>query len=207
MKIITTLLPVVDHVFLADETWLRRFENEKIHPLHPAASEKIKKGVFKKELECDVAMIGTIYGDRLKQYEFLKGRFGDRFKHFDDKYGKDFSDVCKSAKVVIAPMYPFDDFFWSDRIYNIMASGGICVHPRAYGLTEEGFVDGIHYVDYYTEQDLFVTLTMFLDKQSDKLREEMAAQGAEFVKTKTYSDRIDEMLNTIKKHDKTKSIK
>ena len=201
MKVITSLLPFVDYMFLTDGTWSRRFENEKIFVLHPAASEKLKKGKFKKELECDVAVMGSLYGDRVKQFEFLKSKFGDGFKFFDDKFGKDFSNVCKSAKVVIVPQYPFDDFYWSDRIYNILASGGICIHPRAYGITEEGFEDGKHYFDYYTEQDMFVLLTMLLDKKSDKLRAEVSEVGRLFVKSHTYSKRIDEMLNKINKDE------
>jgi len=199
MKIITTLLPSVDKLFLADGTWVRRFENEKIHVLHPAAKENMPKGTFKKELQCDIAMIGTLYGDRMKQFEFLKSKFGDGFKLFDDKFGKDFADVCKSAKVVLAPQYPFDDFYWSDRIYNVAAAGGVCIHPRAYGITEEGFKDGEHYIDYYTEQDLFVTLSMILEKESDKVRKGISQQAKAFVKAHTYGHRVEEILNIIKK--------
>lgn len=197
MEVIINLLPSVDHLFVSDGTWKRRFTEEKLHVLHPAASEKIKSGKFKEDLKCDIAMIGSLYGDRFKQYEFLKAKFGDHFNFYDDKFGKDFANVCKSAKVVIVPQYPFDDFFWSDRVYNILASGGICIHPRTYGLTEEGFVDGTHYIDYYTEQDLFVTLTMLLDKKSNKTRKGISQQGKEFVKGHTYANRIEEMFNTI----------
>ena len=205
MRIITSLLPFVDKLFMVDETWIRRFENEKIFPLHPAASEKVYKGKKKKEYECDIAMLGTLYGERVKQFEWLKEKFGDRFKYFDDKFRKDYADICKSAKTVIVPQYPSDDFFWTDRIYTILANGGLCIHPRAYGLNEEGFIDGTHYIDYYTEQDLFVTLSMLLDKQSDKLRKGIAEQGRDFVKDKTYSQRIDTILNNLKQ-DEAKSI-
>lgn len=194
MKIITALLPLLDDIYLVDETWMRRFECEKLHALHPGTSERIKRGQKKAELECDIAMIGTLYGERVKQFEWLKEKFGDKFKLFDDKYGKDFSNVCRSAKVVIVPQYPFDDFFWSDRIYNILASGGVCIHPRAYGLQEAGFIDGTHYIDYYTEQDLFVTLSMILDKKSNTLRRGIAQQGKDFVKGQTMGHRINEIL-------------
>ncbi|MCK9370831.1 glycosyltransferase [Candidatus Dojkabacteria bacterium] len=198
MKIVTSLLPHVDYMYMVDETWTRRFENEKIIPLHPGASERLKNGKKKPELECDIAMLGTLYGDRVKQFEWLKEKFGDKFKLFDDKYGKDFSNVCKSAKVVIVPSYPFDDFFWSDRIYNILASGGVPIHPRAYGLQEAGFVDGTHYIDYYTEQDLFVTLSMILDKKSNAVRKGIAKTGQAFVKSQTLGHRVAEILSKFK---------
>jgi hypothetical protein len=205
MRIVTSLLPFVDYMYVADETWTRRFDCDKIIPLHPGASEKLKKGKFVPELECDIAMVGTLYGDRVKQFEFLKGKFGDKFKLFDDKFGKDFSNVCASAKVVITPSYPFDDFFWSDRIYNVLASGGVCIHPRAHGLTEAGFVDGTHYVDYYTEQDLFVTLTMLLDKKSKSVRRGIAKNGMAFVKGQTMGHRVAEILSKFKTNE-TQSI-
>ena len=204
MKIITTLLPSIDYLFVADGTWRKRFENEKLFVLHPAASEKVYNGKFKKDLECDIAILGSLYGDRFKQFEFLKAKFGDHFNYYDDKFNEDYADVCKSSKMIIVPQFPFDDFYWSERIYKTLANGGVCIHPRTYGLTEQGFVDGKHFIDYYTEQDLYVTLTMLFDKKSDKLRKEIAAQGKEFVKGHTYTNRIEEMFKIIDKKNETK---
>jgi len=206
MKIIINLLPSIDYLFVTDETWKRRFNNEKLFVLHPAASEKKYRGKFKEELKCDIAMLGSLYGERFKQFEFLKAKFGDHFNYYDDKFGKDFADVCKSSKIIIVPQHPFDDFYWSDRIYNILSNGGLCIHPRAYGLQEEGFIDGTHFIDYYTEQDLFVTLTMVLDDKSKKLRKGISEIGGEFVKNHTYGQRIEEMFNTIQNNEtKTES--
>lgn len=197
VKIISTLYDNLDLIFFSDETWLRRFESEKMFPLHPASPEKTYKGRFRKELACNVAMVGNLYGERTKQYEFLKKTFKDSFKFFDDKYNKDYADLCKSAKVILVPKYPFDDFFWSERIYTTLNNGGICIHPRSYGLLEEGFVDGEHYIDYYTEQDLFITLKMLLDKKSDGIRKQISTQGREFVKNHTYGHRIKEIMEKI----------
>lgn len=197
MQIITHLLPSIDYLFVTDGTWAKRFREEKLHILHPAAPEKVYKGKFNSELSCDIAMVGSLYGERFKQFEFLKAKFGDHFNYYDDKFNKDYADLCKSAKIIIVPQYPFDDFYWSERIYKTLVNGGLCIHPRTYGLQEEGFVDGIHYVDYYTEQDLFVTLTMILDKKSDKLRKEIQEQGKKFVKGHTYGDRIEEIFRII----------
>lgn len=205
MEIIVNLLPHVDYMFVADGTWKKRFTEEKLFVLHPAASEKIFKGKVKDDLVCDIAMYGSLYGERFKQFEFLKSKFGDHFQYHDDKYGRDLANLCKSSKIVIVPQYPFDDFYWSDRIYNVLANGGTCVHPRTYGLQEEGFIDGTHFIDYYTEQDLFVTLSMLLDKKSNTVRKGIGKQGKEFVKGHTYGNRIDEMLNIIYE-TKTESI-
>jgi len=186
----------VDYIFTSDDTWARRFQSEKIFPLHPAASERKIIGKFKKELACDIALIGEIYGGREKELKFLKDKFGGRIKVFNTKYGRDLADLCKSAKVIVVPQSPFDDFFWSDRIYKILSYGGFCLHPRAYGLKQEGFKEGVHYMDYYSETELFVMLQMLLDKEADKSRKKMAKEGKVFVMNNhTYDKRIDEIIS------------
>lgn len=197
MKIVTSLMDKVDLVFVSDETWLRRFESDKIFPLHPAAPEKVLVGKFDKELECDIAFVGSIYGERLEMYEMLKKRFGERFKLFDDKFGKDYADLCKSAKIIIVPQVPFDDFFWSERIYTTLNNEGFCFHPRSQGLQDEGFIDGEHYFTYHTEQDMIVSLTMLLDKKSDELRKQVVKKGKVFIKGQTYGHRIDEIIKKV----------
>ena len=197
IKIITGFEPHVDYIFLTDDTWLRRFTSDKLFFLPPASSENIKNGRKKKEFECDIAMCASLYGERIKMYEFLKKKFGKSFKLFDDKFGKDFSSLCKSAKIILCPQYPFDDFFWSDRIYNTLASGGLCLHPRTYGLEEQGFKDGEHYISYRTEQDLFVTIKMLLDKKSNTMRRVISKQGQEFVKGQTYGKRIEVIFDKV----------
>jgi len=198
VKIIMSLVDKLDYIFVSDDTWLRRFESDKIFPLHPGCSEKPIKGRFKKELECDIAFAGSLYGERVGMYEFLKKTFGERFKMFDDKYGKDYADLCKSAKVIIVPQHPFDDFFWSDRIYTTMKNGGVVVHPRTQGIIEEGFEEGKHYFNYYSESELYATLKMLISKENKGLRKMIGAESQYFVnKHFTYSDRIDEMLKKI----------
>jgi hypothetical protein len=190
---------VVDYIFVNDDTWLRRFQSEKVFPLHSAASEKIIKGKFRKELACDVAFIGEITPERQNELKFLKDKFGGRLKVFNNKFGKNLADLCKSAKVIVCPRNPFDDFFWSDRIYKILSYGGICVHPRTQGLRDQGFLEGKHYFDYYQEQELFVTVGALFDKGADKVTKQIRKMGQEFVmQNHTYSQRISELLNKIK---------
>lgn len=197
---------VVDYIFVSDETWAKRFASDKVFVLHPAASERKIAGKFRKEMACDIALFGEVTPERENELKFLRDKFGGRLKVFNNKFGKDLADLCKSAKVIISPRSPFDDFFWSDRIYKVLSYGGCCVHPRTYGLREQGFIDGTHYVDYYMEQELFVTIQVLLDKRSDKRRKKMGQDGRKFVmENHTYSQRIDEILTKIKQ-DENKNI-
>jgi hypothetical protein len=190
--------PIVDKVLVSDGTWMKRFDADKIHTLHPAAPDKPFKGKFRKEFACDIAYFGTVYGDRERELDFIKKIFGSRVKVFNNKFGKDFADLCKSAKIVMIPRYPFDDFFWSDRIYNVLACGGFPVCQRSYGLDEQGLVEGKHYMAYNSEPELVTTLKMMLDKSQNKSRKLMAEQGQRFVmKNHTYNHRIDEILSIL----------
>lgn len=201
LNIITELYNFVDAIFINDETWLKRFTSDKIFPLHPAVSDKRTRGRFRKELACDFALIGNIYGNRGMEYEFVKSKFGGRLKVFNDKFGRDFADVCKSARIVLAFGFPFDDFYWSDMIYKVLNCGGFIIHPRTQGLKDEGFKEGEHYFDYQEEQELFVLLQMLSDKKADKERKQIARKGQEFVRGITYSQRLDEILNKTGKKD------
>jgi len=192
------LIPGIDLCFFTDDTFVRRMKEPKFFPLHPAAPNKWLKGKFNKELSCDIAYVGNLYGSRINEYEFLKDRFGESVKFFDNKFGQDLADLCVSAKVIVVPNFPFDDFCWSDRIYTILAYGGLPFHPRSYGLTEEGFVDGKHYVDYQTEQDFVVGLSMLIDKGSDKIRKEIIKEGRNLIKGITYDQRVQAIIDKVK---------
>jgi len=188
----------VDYIFVNDDTWLRRFRSEKIFPLHPGLPERKYKGHFKKELACDIAYFGEIYGRREDELKFLRDKFGGRLKVFNNKFGKDLADLCVSAKIVVIPQAPFDDFFWSDRIYRVMDAGGFVLHPRTQGLTDEGFIDGIHYMTYVFEQELFATISMLLDKRADKTRKGIARNGQHFVRENfTYDKRINQIIEKV----------
>lgn len=195
-RLFVALLPKIDKAFVSDGTWLRRFETEDIHFLPPAGIKY--KGKKKEEYECDIAFIGKIYGERKKLYEYLKENFSDRFKVFNNCFESELASLCKSAKIIIAPDFPFDDFFWSDRVYNILANGGFLIHPRSYGLVEQGFIEGEHFVPYEKEKEIVNLAGLFL--KSKKERDRIAKKGQEFVlKEHTYDKRIKEMLWHLKK--------
>lgn len=193
-NIIERLLPEVDYAFFTDETWVRRMK-ENVYPLHPASPKQLR-GKYREELACDIAYIGNVYGPREREYEFLKEKFGDSVKFFDNKFGKDLADVCKSAKIILVPRFPFDDFFWSDRIYTFLSYGALVVHQRTYGLKEEGFIDGQHYFEYERDQDLVALIGSLLEKGMEKMRKAVSRNGRDFVKTHTYKERVEEIIKT-----------
>lgn len=198
INIMLELYNSVDYIFVNDETWLKRFDTDKVFPLHPAAPEKSIKGKFNKEIACDIALVGNVYGQREKEVEFMKSKFGGRVKIFNNKFGRDLADLCKSAKVILPFRFPFDDFYWSNLFYSVMAYGGLVFYPRTQGLKDEGFIDGEHYFDYNAEQELYATLRMLLNKKSKKLRRQITKASSEFVKSNhTYKQRLDKIFKLI----------
>lgn len=196
-NIIERLLPYVDVSFFADETWVRRIKEANVYPLHPAAPIKSLKGKYRPDLACDIAYIGQMYGVRPREYEFLKENLGDGIKFFDNKFGQDLADLCKSAKIILTPRFPFDDFYWSDRIYRYLSSGALVVHQRTQGLKDEGFEDGKHFFEYERDQDLIALLGTLLEKGAEKTLMTVARSGKKFVKDHSYRERVKVLLSLI----------
>lgn len=192
-QVVDALLPLVDYAYFADETWVRRTKEKNIYSLHPAHSSFV--GKFKKELACDLAYVGKMYGSRKEEFSYLKETFGERIKFYDDRYGQDLADLCASTKIMIIPRFPFDDFYWSDRIYEYMNNGTFVICPRAYGLTEEGFKDGEHYMTYCNDSEIVTVVMEMLE--NDKLRKQIAENGKKFASGITYKKRIKEIMKNL----------
>jgi hypothetical protein len=79
-------------------------------------------------------------------------------------------------------------------VYKVMANGGVVVAPNAYGLEEEGFKDGVHYMTYKSDQDMMVILKGLIGKGSEKARKMIKKEAKNFVKDKTYLQRIEVIL-------------
>jgi hypothetical protein len=192
-QVVDALLPLVDYAYFVDGTWVRRTKEKNIEHLPPAHTDF--KGEFKPELACDIAYVGKMYGTRTEEYSYLKETFGERIKFHDNKYGQELADLCASAKIMIIPRFPFDDFYWSDRIYEYLNNGAFVICPRAHGLTEEGFEDRKHYMSYHNDSEIVTVVMEMLE--NEKLRKEIAEEGKKFVKGITYKSRIKEIMKNL----------
>jgi Glycosyl transferases group 1 len=203
--VLERIVPWTDLTFINDDTWRRRNKFENVFCLHCGAGKPIEGRVVKEYSVADVGMIGNIYGIRKAFFDNLRQQFGRKFKIFQKVYGQDFADVCKSVKVLVAPIYPYDDFYWSDLVYKITNAGGFIVHPRLHGLKEEGWVNGKDYVSYRMWPELLETIKYFLDPAHQEEREKIIKAGQEKVRNQfTYEHRLKEMLNKIEEYEKTK---
>jgi hypothetical protein len=191
---IETIAQYIDYGFLVDDTWRRRHKFNNLYSLKEGIGT-VYKGKFRKELECDVAFAGTPYGKREEFIAVLKQHYGNKFKAFNNVFGQDMADLCASAKIIVAPDYPTNEFYWSSRIYLTLGLGGFMVHPDCYGLKPE-LVEGTHFAGYKGMKELIMTIDYFLEKEED--RKKIQEQGQKKVlETCNFQDRLETMLETI----------
>lgn len=187
------IIPLTDYTFLNDGNWARRHKYENVYELHAGAPKPLK-GKPREEYKCEIAYYGEIHGFRKPFIDLLKKTYGKEFKIFNNVYGQDLADLITSAKMVFTPVQPNEDFYWCNRIYEILAHGGIAVYPKLEGLKEEGFVSEKHYFGYKRPGELIEIINDVIDgKKTD---------GQEFVKQFSYKNRLKELLSICQTNQK-----
>lgn len=194
--VVENLLPYIDKLFLSDETWMRRHNYENVSVLRQGiGTEDNSPGIFKKELETEIAFVGQLYGDRADFLEKLTARYGDKVRVFGNIFNRDLYDLMASTKIVVAPDSPSDDFYWSSRIYMILGSGGFLLHPKCDGLKKE-LKDKKHYVSYSSFDDLCEQIDYYLE--NNKKRVSIQKAGFDYVvKNLNYETRCQTMLEIL----------
>jgi len=196
---ISAIYSLVNAGFLVDETFLRRRKYPNLYSLKQGCSIKPLKGKKNPIYECDIAYIGSVYSEPRKMFvKEMSKRYGDKFRVYTDVHGQDFADLCVSAKMIISPDYPIDDFYWGDRIYRVCAAGGLMVHPNSYGLKDQGFKSGYNFIGYTDWCDLTEIIDYFLSDKMKKVRKEIAKRGKELVVEKyNYVELCKKLLSKI----------
>jgi len=193
---IDTVSEYSDYVFLTDDTFIRRHKYSNISCLRQGiGNEDTSPGEYKEELKCDIAFTGNAYQGRENFARTLQTKYGKNFRMFNDKFNRDLYNLCASAKIIVAPEYPCDEFYWSSRFYLTLGSGGFLVHPDLYGLRTE-FTEGKHFAGYKGHKELIETIDYFLERNEE--RESIRKQGYNYCISKaTYKHRVEEMLKQI----------
>lgn len=186
------IIPLTDYVFLNDGNWVRRHNYKNVYELHSGTGKKYT-GKKNDKYKADIVFYGEVEGYRKPFIELLKNEYGARFKIFNNVFGQDLADLIASAKIIFAPVVPNEDFYWDNRIYQVLQQGGTLLYPRLYGLSEEGFISGKHYLGYKRPQELKQLIDDYLEKP-DK---EISKAGQEFVKKFTYIKRLETIWKTL----------
>lgn len=197
---IETITQYIDYGFLVDDTWRRRHKFDNLYSLKEGVGT-IYKGKVIDKFKCDVAFAGRIYGQRERFVAILKNQYGDKFKVFDNVFGQDMADLCASAKIIVAPDFPTNEFYWSSRFYLTLGLGGFLLHPVCYGLQEE-FEEGKHYAGYKGEKELLLNIDYFLKNEEE--RKAIQTQGTKrCLEVGTFKHRLEKILKIVKNGKQT----
>jgi hypothetical protein len=148
------------------------------------------EGKPRKEYQCDIAFYGEVHGFREPFIKMLKNNFGSKFKIFSNVFGQDLADLIASVKMIFVPIQPNNEFYWDNRIYQVLAQGGLIIYPRLFGLEEEGFISGKHYIGYKMAHELKQIISDAIKNDNTRIKEE----GNQFVERFSYDNRIKELL-------------
>jgi len=194
MQYINLVSKYADKVFVTDRTFIRRHKDHKLEYL-PQGYGNIDYVSKIKEYTNGIVFIGNPYGEREEFVTNLFRRYGKLFKVTNSHFNEDLIDMCKSSKIIVAPEFPSDDFYWSSRLYLILGSGGFLIHPDLFGIKEDGeLTEGKHFAGYRGYKELFDVIEYYMEH--DEERERIKAQGIAKVRsTLTYKDRIRQLIN------------
>lgn len=194
---INKILPMVDKLFITDETWTKEHPDPKYHILRQGVGEEQKEGI-NIPIEGQIVFAGSIYGERSNFVKSLQKRYGNNFKLITEKaslFNQDFSNLAVSTPIMVAPHYPSDDYYWSSRVYITIGSGGFLIHPRFKGLEKE-YKDKREIVYYDNEEDMFQKIDYYLEHREE--REAIRKTGYEKTRAKyTYTHRVAELLKNL----------
>jgi hypothetical protein len=159
-------------------------------------------GVPQPDLACDVGFVGSVdgyhpcYPERKELVEFLKHRYGHRFRSFQGYREQRLNDLYASIKVCVgdsifanqgkSPKYV------SDRVTETMGRGGVLVHPEVEGVYFPGWVT--HWPGDF--EDLARKIDDLL--LNPEMRRDMRDVGMSTIrKLHTYDRRIQTILGTV----------
>lgn len=187
--------------------------NDRVFKEHGINAKLLRQGIHTPEAKEGtrsphepIIFLGTYnYEKRKALVDFLKKNYQDDFVVYGqggDKQpvrGMKLNDVLASAKIVVGDSVPAD-YYWSNRIYEVLGRGGFLIHPEIKGLDEE-IKPGKHFVPFKHGDfaDLKNKIQYYLEH--DEEREAIRRAGHLYVKSKyTYTDRCRELLRQVAEH-------
>ncbi len=175
------VMPHVDLAFMTDGQWIinqrdEGFEDHKYRWLMQGADERY---ITKMERQPNTSQPPILFtgtpnhgSERVAQIELLKSHYKDRFQVLGGdsprlrKHQHELAQIIANAKIVIAPIGPVGDFYWSNRIYLTLGFGGFLLHPTCTGIPsinrEYPYISGIDYVSYDGTEHLIELIDKYL---------------------------------------------
>lgn len=191
------ILNIASLVAMTDETWAKQSGYSNIAIIRQGIGDcsiSIKEpGRFKAK----IAFTGSVYGERIPWVAALKQRYGEHFQVYNDVFNEDLYALCMAVPIIIAPEYPSDDNYWSNRIYLVLGSGGFLIHPRLKGLSTE-YVEGVHHAAYNGMDELFTKIDYYLRNTEE--RHKIQRTGFDFTRQHyNFTERCKSLITEIRR--------
>jgi len=184
------IYPKVDYFFMTDGTWARNYK--KCIVLRQGIGDPTP-GEYE-DRNIDVAFVGLPYGERQELTDFLEKTYKKRFKIYSHQFNRNLNNICTSIPIFVAPKFPSDNSYWSNRVYLLVGSGAFLVHPYLQELYEEW---GDNLVYYKTLDELKEKVDYYL--ANPKERERQRKKSYKYcVKNFTYKKRVEKLIEHVK---------
>lgn len=200
------VLPVVDLGFCTDGDWVNQDTTGKLVRLTQGADERVMGMAPAKEMwKCDVLFTGLDAGsgNREKHIAKVREKYGTGFRQIPKPgtrrryHGRQLAAAIASAKVVLAPIAPTTDHYWSNRVYNTLGFGGLLVHPHCETLLNH-FTPEKELLTYRTEEESLEVIDRCLMMHPETVSEIKHAALDRVRKEHLYRHRCEVLVNTVK---------
>lgn len=138
---------------------------------------------------------------RSGQIRALQEHYGDKFQIVGDPpatkvHGRALADLFAGTKVVVAPITPSTDRYWSNRIFLTMSLGGFIIHPLCSEMLLHYYPSGTATM-YSCDSHLHDLIDYYLGHDAE--REELRRAGFEHtLKNHTYRRRCSDLVEIVK---------
>ena len=137
---------------------------------------------------------------RVQQIRALQERYGNRFQIVGEPpstkvHGRRLADLFASTKVVVAPVTPSTNHYWSNRVYLTLGLGGYLIHPYCSDLVEQYPEDTL--LMYRNQKELYELIDKSLVNPStmEFFRENSHRHT---MNNHTYRHRCSDLINIVK---------
>lgn len=131
----------------------------------------------------------------------IKERYGHRVLHISSGcYREELIDTLSSTNIVLAPNAPVRDYYYSNRVYNMLGLGSCLVHPIVWGLNHEYMLEK-DYVGYNPNciDDAYKVIDRMLE-ESLETKEVLVMRGYNKTLARhTYKAKVETMMQILKR--------
>ncbi len=189
--------PFFDYIFVAQKDYVEHFKDLGYNHVYwlPLACDPEIHGERMSPRIYEIGFVGQLLNEKHPRGRRLK-KLSETYKMNDYKrwYQKEeITKVYSQSRIVVnSPANREINM----RVFEAMASGALLVTESIGNGQRELFKDGVHLVEYCTEEELFDKVDYYL--KNDDEREQIAKAGQELVLNQhTYKHRCDFVLETI----------